>query len=133
MVGRALLTLVVECWGDLCNGNYYWNALNPYSGQVINVTANRDDGVAQQRHYFQDRSGINVGNGSSLSLRPTNNVLLDTYAQVFGSSTNPTPFVFSNIPNGNTTWRCMVVWVIGWIVPSSSRFSPTGWLPELPP
>jgi hypothetical protein len=97
------------------NGNYYWNALNPYSGQVINVTANRDDGVATNSGItFRSQAGINVGNGSSLSLRPTNNVLLDTYAQVFGSSTNPTPFVFSNIPNGKynlALYGCVGNWL----------------------
>jgi hypothetical protein len=95
--------------------SYYWNVLNPYSGQVINVTANRDDGVATNSGIvFKSQAGINVGNNSSLSLRPTNNVLLDTYAQVFGSSTNPTPFVFSNIPNGKynlALYGCVGNWL----------------------
>jgi len=94
------------------SGNYYWNALNADSGQVINVTANRDDGVATNSGIvFKSQAGINVGNNSSLSLRPTNNVLLDTFAIV---STSPTPFVFSNIPNGKynlALYGCVGNWL----------------------
>jgi hypothetical protein len=94
------------------SGNYYWNALNADSGQVINVTANRDDGVATNSGIvFKSQAGINVGNNSSLALRPTNNVLLDTFAIV---STSPTPFVFSNIPNGKynlALYGCVGNWL----------------------
>jgi len=56
--------------------NYYWNALNADSGQAINVTANRDDGGHQQRHYFQIAGGHQRGTGSSLWTGVTNNMLL---------------------------------------------------------
>ena len=107
--GRGLLGATLS--------SYYWNALNPYSGQVINVTAYDDDGGITSSNSgitFSSQAGIYVGSGSSLSLRPTNNVLLDTYAQVFGTSTNPTPFVFSNIPNGKynlALYGCVGNWL----------------------
>jgi len=92
-----------------------WNALNAYSGQAISVTANRDDGVATNSGIvFSSQAGIYVNNGSSMSLRPTNNMLLDTYAIVYGTSTNPTPFVFSNIPNGKynlALYGCVGNWL----------------------
>jgi hypothetical protein len=92
-----------------------WNALNADSGQAISVTANRDDGVATNSGIvFSSQAGIYVGNSSSLALRPTNNVLLDTYAIINGTSTNPTPFVFSNIPNGKynlALYGCVGNWL----------------------
>jgi hypothetical protein len=93
-----------------------WNALNAYSGQAISVTANRDDGVATNSGIvFSSQAGIYVNSGSSLALRPTNNMLLDTYAIIAGPSTNSTtPFVFSNIPNGKynlALYGCVGNWL----------------------
>jgi hypothetical protein len=89
-----------------------WNALNADSGQAINVTAYRDDGVVTNSGItFSSKAGINVGSSSSLALRPTNNMLLDTFAIV---STSPTPFVFSNIPNGKynlALYGCVGNWL----------------------
>jgi hypothetical protein len=95
--------------------NYYWNALNADSGQAINVTANRDDGGGTNSGItFRSQAGINVGTGSSLWTGVTNNMLLDTYIIVNGTSTNPTPFVFSNIPNGKynlALYGCVGNWL----------------------
>jgi hypothetical protein len=98
-------------------GSYYWNALNAYSGQVTNVTAYRDDGttnIATTNIVFSTPVGANVGGGSSLWTGVTNNTLLDTYMIVHGTTNNPTPFVFSNIPNGRynlALYGCVASWV----------------------
>jgi hypothetical protein len=96
----------------------YWNTLNAYSGQAVNLTAYRDDGVVTNSGIvFNSQAGIFVGNGSSTwNSTTTNNALLDTYIQVFNTPTNPavTPFVFSNIPNGNynlALYGCVGSWV----------------------
>jgi hypothetical protein len=100
--------------GALGTGTY-WNALNAYSGQATNVTAYCDDGVVTNSGIvFSSRAGLNVGSGSSLWTGVTNNMLLDTYIIVNGTSTNPTPFVFSNIPNGQynlALYGCVGSWV----------------------
>jgi hypothetical protein len=91
-----------------------WNALNADSGQAISVTANRDDGVATNSGIvFSSQAGIYVNSGSSLALRPTNNMLLDTYA-IIASTNSTTPFVFSNIPNGKynlALYGCVGNWL----------------------
>jgi len=89
----------------------YWNALNADSGQVTNVTSLLDDGTTSSSVKFRSQAGINVSSDSSLALRPTNNLLLDTYAII---STKPTPFVFSNIPNGKynlALYGCVGNWL----------------------
>ena len=78
-------------------GNTYWNTLNGYGGQVTNVTAFRDDGmVTNSGITFKSQAGISVSTFSSWMYTPQNSLLLDQFAQIYG----PTPFVFSNIPNG---------------------------------
>ncbi len=95
----------------------YWNALNAYSGQAINVTAYRDDGTANPATtnvMFSSQAGDTVGSGSSLWTGVTNNMLLDTYIIVDSTPTNPTPFVFSNIPNGRynlALYGCVASWL----------------------
>jgi hypothetical protein len=98
-------------------GSYYWNALNAYSGQVTNVTAYRDDGTANPATtniVFSTPVGAGLGSGSSLWTGVTNNTLLDTYITVHGTTNNPTPFVFSNIPNGKynlALYGCVGNWL----------------------
>jgi hypothetical protein len=98
-------------------GSYYWNALNAYSGQAINLTAYRDDGTtnpAITNIVFSSPVGAGLGSGSSLWTGVTNNTLLDTYITVHGTTNNPTPFVFSNIPNGKynlALYGCVGNWL----------------------
>jgi hypothetical protein len=97
--------------------DYYWNALNAYSGQAINLTANLDDGTANPATtniVFSTPVGAGLGSGSSLWTGVTNNTLLDTYMIVNGTTNNPTPFVFSKIPNGRynlALYGCVASWV----------------------
>jgi hypothetical protein len=91
-----------------------WNALNAYSGQAFNVTAYRDDGVVTNSGIVFSSQGATGGSGSSLWTGVTNNMLLDTYIIVNATSTNPLPFVFSNIPNGKynlALYGCVASWV----------------------
>ena len=95
----------------------YWNALSAYTGQVTNVTAYRDDGTANPATtnvVFSSPVGAGLGSGSSLWTGVTNNMLLDTYIIVHGTTNNPTPFVFSNIPNGRynlALYGCVGSWL----------------------
>ena len=95
----------------------YWNALNAYSGQVTNVTALLDNGTtnsATTNVMFRSPAGAGLGSGSSLWTGVTNNMLLDTYIIVNGTTNSPTPFVFSNIPNGRynlALYGCVGSWL----------------------
>ena len=98
-------------------GDSYWNALNADSGQVTNVTALLDNGTtnsATTNVMFRSPAGAGLGSGSSLWTDVTNNMLLDTYIIVNGTTNSPTPFVFSNIPNGRynlALYGCVGSWL----------------------
>ena len=95
----------------------YWNALSAYTGQVTNVTALLDNGTpnsAATNVVFSSPVGAGLGSGSSLWTGVTNNMLLDTYIIVHGTTNSPTPFVFSNIPNGRynlALYGCVGSWL----------------------
>jgi hypothetical protein len=79
----------------------YWNVLNGDNGQVTNVTSLRDTGLVDTGIKVSTPAGRNVGTpGSSLWTGVTNNMLLDTYAQVLSTNGVATPFIFSHVPNG---------------------------------
>jgi hypothetical protein len=91
----------------------YWNALNvDANNQMTNATSFLDNGSTVSGFNFRSQAGFYVDTGSSLALKPTNNMLLDTYAMF--TSTNPTPLVFSPIPNGRynlALYGCVGGWL----------------------
>jgi hypothetical protein len=91
----------------------YWNALNVgTNNQMTNATTFWDDGATVSGINFISQAGQPSGTGSSMWTGTTNNMLLDTYA-IF-NTTNPTPLVFSPIPNGRynlALYGCVGHWL----------------------
>ena len=87
-------------------GGTYWNALT--GTKLTSTTGLLDDGVTASGISFG--SVNNLGSFSSLATGYTNNLLLDTFAQIYGNQS----FVFHNVPNGKynlALYGCVGYWV----------------------